>query len=233
MVDRGVGRVQENHKGLGGSYHSWAWRGKERQVYQENCVEKTILKGLGPSTNQHNQPIERHTLNQLKTHKKGCLPWAHPTHNERAREITDAIPKSQPACSREGRRIRKSDSEGTKERCPAQHLSFHSVPVAGRTDGGLELRKHTVSSGIVHGTETAHSARKLNGTNMPLAVWSEDRGSFSERTKRSLILELASPTQLVGAKYTISIHNCSVDVNPNPHFPSCFHYSTWHRKLAG
>ena len=189
-------------------------------------MEKAILKGLGPSTNQHNQPIERHTINQLKTHKKGCLPWAHHTHNERAREIIDAIPKSQPACHREGRRIRKSNSEGTKERCPAQHPSFHSMPVAGQTDDGLELRKHTVSFGIVHGTETTHSVCKLNGINMPLAVWSEDRGSFSARTKRSLTLDLASPTQLVGAKYTISIYNCSVNVNPNPHFPSCFHYST-------
>lgn len=100
------------------------------------------------------------------------------------------------------------------------------MPVAGQTDDGLELRKHTVSFGIVHGTETTHSVCKLNGINMPLAVWSEDRGSFSARTKRSLTLDLASPTQLVGAKYTISIYNCSVNVNPNPHFPSCFHYST-------
>lgn len=188
-------------------------------MYQENCVEKTILKGLGPSTKAHNQPIENP--------QEGVPPHGlNPAHNERAREITDAIPKSQPACHRKGRRIRKSDSEGTKERWPAQHLSFHSMPVAGQTDDGLALRKHTVSFGIVPGTETTHSAHKLNGTNMPLAVWSEDRGSFTARTKRSLILDLASPTQFVRAKYTTNIHNCSLDVNPNPHFPSRFHYST-------
>ena len=100
------------------------------------------------------------------------------------------------------------------------------MPIAGQTDDSLELRKHTVSFGIVHGTETIHSAHKLNGKNLPLAVWSEDRGSFTARTKRSLILDLASPTQFVGAKYTTRIHNCSVDVNLDPHFPSCFHYST-------
>lgn len=91
------------------------------------------------------------------------------------------MPKGQPAFHRQrGSRI-ESESGETKGRYPVHHVSYISVPAAGSADDGLKPRKHTVSFGIIHRTDTFHSDRKLNGTNMPLAVRSEDRDSFTAR----------------------------------------------------
>lgn len=70
--------------------------GRRMQVYQENCVEKTTLKGLEHSTKTHNQPIENP--------QEGVPPHGlNPAHNERAREIMDAIPKGQVLAIEKGR----------------------------------------------------------------------------------------------------------------------------------
>lgn len=76
------------------------------------------------------------------------------------------MPKGQSAFHRQrGRRMEKSGE--TKVRCPVQHVSYILVPAAGEADDGLKPRKHTVLFGIVLRTETFHSDRRLNGTNMP------------------------------------------------------------------
>lgn len=77
--------------------------------------------------------------------------------------------------------MRESDSEETKVRNPVQLLCYNAMAGAGRAEDGLKLTKYAVSFGIVLGTEIYHSDHKLGCTNIPLAVKSKDRDSFTAR----------------------------------------------------